>query len=337
MRIPMMDVRFGTFFFLCSFVLASLAVPRRESEWVGEDGLMLRLTGGKTVDEGVVEVFYNDTWGSICDDLVTKATADIICRMLDYPRAKECHCCGRLGRLPAETPIWVDQLDCMGPENSIFACNRSEFGEHDCKHYEDVGVVCERPRPLKREVQIRLYCPEDATGTCNSCPAQRQPRVSTNGTDCTDVIAVQGFIQVFLPEVDNWVFVSAEGWDDPDVTVACGQLGYPGEFGYPLGSDFLGCDPVDPSCGGADFQSNITMVTMRNIDCSGLEHNLGQCLHFGWGVSANPGKEAATVACGYRERHNGCSDEAQVRLGIATCCVFVCHCMSLHHSETSIL
>ena len=274
---------------------------------------MLRLTGGQTVDEGIVEVLYNGSWGSVCDDLVTKDTADIICRMLGYPRARRCHCCGRLGRMPRDSPIWVDELDCRGQEENIFVCNRSAFGDHDCKHYEDVGVECDRPVARKREANIRLYCPVEATGSCNSCPVRREPRISTDASDCEDVVAVRGFVQVFLPAEDDWFFVSAEGWDDSDVRVACGQLGYPGEFGYPTAEDLLGCDPsVDSTCGGLQFQNNITMATMRNLDCTGLEHNLGQCLHYGWGVSTNPDKMAAGVACGYKEKHNGCSEEAQV-------------------------
>ena len=38
--------------------------------------------------------------------------------------------------------ILLDNLNCYGRESSIFECNHNIFGEHDCEHYEDAGVIC---------------------------------------------------------------------------------------------------------------------------------------------------------------------------------------------------
>ncbi len=40
--------------------------------------------------------------------------------------------------------IWLDQVVCTGNEYFIQDCLHDDFGENDCTHSEDVGVVCLR-------------------------------------------------------------------------------------------------------------------------------------------------------------------------------------------------
>ena len=39
--------------------------------------------------------------------------------------------------------ILLDNVNCVRRESSIFECSHRSYGEHDCGHHEDAGVVCD--------------------------------------------------------------------------------------------------------------------------------------------------------------------------------------------------
>ena len=44
----------------------------------------IRLVGGTDAFEGRIEVCYNETWGSICDNSWSRADANVACRQLGF-------------------------------------------------------------------------------------------------------------------------------------------------------------------------------------------------------------------------------------------------------------
>jgi len=44
----------------------------------------VRLTGGSSSREGRLEVYYNDVWGTVCDDGFTNAAVRVACYSLGF-------------------------------------------------------------------------------------------------------------------------------------------------------------------------------------------------------------------------------------------------------------
>ena len=46
--------------------------------------ISVRLVGGSSPAEGRLEVLHNSTWGTVCDDEFTDASAKVVCYMFGY-------------------------------------------------------------------------------------------------------------------------------------------------------------------------------------------------------------------------------------------------------------
>ncbi|XP_020289719.1 uncharacterized protein LOC109857630 isoform X2 [Pseudomyrmex gracilis] len=100
----------------------------------------LRLANGSTLLEGRVEVRHHGVWGTVCDDDFTNATATVICRSLGYGGVAVAKKDGFFG--PGEGPIWLDEVFCHGNESQLYRCEHNHWGQHNCDHNEDAGVIC---------------------------------------------------------------------------------------------------------------------------------------------------------------------------------------------------
>ena len=99
----------------------------------------VRLVGGLSDADGRVEVNYQGTWGTVCNDTYWGFNdATVICRMLGYTAAVAAHV--KYGQ--GTGTIWMSSLACTGSENSISECVHRGWGETTCYHFQDAGVTC---------------------------------------------------------------------------------------------------------------------------------------------------------------------------------------------------
>lgn len=87
--------------------------------------LRTRLVQGRSSLEGRVEVYYNGSWGTLCDDGMNMKAADVVCRELNLGKAVETVVDQE--RFPKEggfnKKIWLSGVECNGNENTIAECN----------------------------------------------------------------------------------------------------------------------------------------------------------------------------------------------------------------------
>ena len=149
---------------------------------------------------GRIEVFYNNEWGTVCNDLFTTVDGNVVCQMLNFTMGALCVPSSfrsfppgtgnsKLGysmswedkeiiwltrslhfffyslspflllfllllsltlslslshslSLSLSGQIWLDNVRCTSTDEVLEDCDHNGWGNHNCGHSDDVGVVC---------------------------------------------------------------------------------------------------------------------------------------------------------------------------------------------------
>uniref|UniRef100_A0A8D0CLQ3 SRCR domain-containing protein n=1 Tax=Scleropages formosus TaxID=113540 RepID=A0A8D0CLQ3_SCLFO len=154
--------------------------------------LPLRLQGGNRMCSGRVELWYEGSWGTICDDLWDINDAQVVCRQLGCGAALKAHGNAAFGR--GNGPIWLNEVKCWGSERHLWDCPHS-LQDHrtSCSHKEDAGVTCE-------DSDVRLVN--------GNSPCEGRVEVRHEG---------------------QWGTVCGYEWDITDASVVCRQIMFCGD------------------------------------------------------------------------------------------------------------
>ncbi|XP_061086688.1 lysyl oxidase homolog 4-like [Conger conger] len=269
----------------------------------------LRLAdNGQRENEGRLEVFYNNAWGTVCDDDVDLALTNVVCRDLGFERGLTWAHSARFGE--GQGVIWLDNVRCVGTERSLAECQSNDWGSNDCTHAEDLGVVCskerragyrqpmtpavppyERATPQRRGHEIALnrnpnshplLIPVNNWASHFDLQALSKLRIEEvrlrpiiAGTRNQALIS-EGVIEV--KHAGRWRHVCDQGWSLTSSRVACGMLGFSAAEQYDVAMyrKMWNTKMADPSTRLSTMASK-KGYWVEKVQCVGMELSLSDC------------------------------------------------------------
>ncbi|XP_048379655.1 deleted in malignant brain tumors 1 protein-like isoform X2 [Stegostoma tigrinum] len=213
--------------------------PNEAASVICLDPIAARLRDGNSPCSGRVEMYYDNTWGAVCDDSWDILDANVVCKQTGCGPARSAPGDAHFG--PAQSSFWLDDVGCKGTEWNLYQCPSNSLGEHNCQPNEAASVICSE---------------------------QFQVRIVNGDNECS------GRLEVFYKK--TWGTVCDDGWDLRDAQVVCTELncGFaqaaPGNAKFGKGLSLIWLDSVE--CSGSE--SNLWQCqsdTLGQHDCQHSE------------------------------------------------------------------
>ena len=90
--------------------------------------------------EGLLEICFNNTYGSICHDLWNDPDAQVACKQLGF-NTTGANVLNSAFYGSSSGPIFLDNVQCDGTEDRLVNCSHQREIS-DCTHNDDAGIRC---------------------------------------------------------------------------------------------------------------------------------------------------------------------------------------------------
>ncbi|XP_030851620.1 deleted in malignant brain tumors 1 protein-like [Strongylocentrotus purpuratus] len=298
------------------------------------DPFQVRLVNGSNDAEGRVEVMYDGSWGTICDDWWDLKDAKVVCRMLGFNEALAAPISARFGQGPGQIRLvngadgyegrveilhegsWGTVCDDLWDlddakvvcrqlefDGALAALPQSRFGQGSGDIFLD-GVQCNGTETNLKDCKHKgigvhyCYHKEDASVICrHGDPFEIRLVDGSNDTE--------GMIEIMYD--GSWGTICDNTWDMTDARVVCRMLGFDGSLGAPV---------------SASFGQGSGRILLDYVNCEGTEDNLADCDHSGFGdyTCQYSGNEMPGVICysgdPFQVRRVGGSNDAEGRVEV---------------------
>ncbi|KAK3593700.1 hypothetical protein CHS0354_013595 [Potamilus streckersoni] len=236
----------------------------------------VRLQGtGSNATQGRVEIYHNNTWGTVCDDAFEAADASVVCRQLGYTDGGSV-VTNVFG--PGTGIIWMDDVNCAGTERRLSDCQFSNWGIQNCEHSEDVGVRCSTSSVIPTPSLL---------STTTQSPIIAQPSKCDAPDPNIRLISRQfGTGVVEVRRNNQWGTICDDSWGLTNAQVICKMLCF-------NTTDALAGAPI----AAADLVNNTNPIRLDDVQCIGNETSIFNCPASPWNQTNCGPTELAKVSC----------------------------------------
>ncbi|XP_041454318.1 deleted in malignant brain tumors 1 protein-like [Lytechinus variegatus] len=236
------------------------------------DDFSVKLVNGYVTNAGLLLIFYQGSWGTVCNNSWTITEADIVCRQMGYPGAAVASHSELTIPLGKDGyPTLFENFHCRTNSTHLSNCQFEDFSmERGC---QSVQLLCQLPQPTDPPLySLRLRDGEKPS---------------------------EGRLEVFVHGI--WGTVCKDRFSKTAAYVACRQLGYPFALTYLPSSSFgSGFGPIildDVRCNGDErrlwdchHRSAWTHNCNKRTEVIGVRCSMETSMRAGHGVRLVPTK-----------------------------------------------